>query len=87
MLFKLTEGDYTENEREFFSPDLEKALERLECGDKIYRASLEEAGKWLDGGFLDHRRLEEIYGEAMDFTKNAEITEKLILKINNELNS
>lgn len=87
VLFKLTEGDYTENEREFFSPDIEKALARLECADKIYRASLDEAVKWLDVAFLEHRRLEEIYGEAMDFTKNAEITEKLILKINNELNS
>ncbi len=59
--------------------------ERIRTAGRIKADALEEAKRWFAIASDLHFRLEEIYGEAMDFDKNNETLDKKIREIENIL--
>ncbi len=59
--------------------------ERIRASGRVYAEALEEARRWFAIASDIHFRLEEIYGQAMDFDRNNEMLNEKILQIENIL--
>ena len=68
-----------------FFKNLDYILSSTSVADKIRQGALAEAQNWFAEASKHHFALEEIYGKAMNFEKNDEILQSLLVESKNIL--